>query len=25
MLLSSQSTTILMLIDEINDRFLEID
>jgi len=25
MILSSQSTTILMLIDEINDRFLEID
>jgi len=25
MILSSQSTTILMLLDEINDRFLEID
>jgi len=25
MILSSQSTTILMLIDEINDRFSEID
>jgi len=25
MILSSQSTTIVMLIDEINDRFLEID
>jgi len=25
MILSSQSTTILMLVDEINYRFLEID